>query len=285
MFRVLAWVVGMGLAFAQTPELARARKLYQQTDYAAALSALNSISGAKSSEVYELSGQCHYMQGDFKRSVDDFDRAAQMDSSRSTAYHWLGRAWGRRAELGNPLMAPSYASRARQAFEKAVALDPTNREAVNDLFQYYLEAPGFLGGGLDKATALVSKIQVNDPAEVHYALAQIALRRKQPEVAERYFRKAVEVAPKQVGRLVDLARFLAGQGKVHESEAVFAQAEQIDPHNPTLLFNRASTYIDAKRNLPAARRMLREYLTLPLTPDDPPRGDAEKLLKIVAGGA
>ena len=35
-------------------------------------------------------------------------------------------------------------------FERAVALDPANREAVGDLFDYYLGAPGFLGGGANK---------------------------------------------------------------------------------------------------------------------------------------
>ena len=32
-------------------------------------------------------------------------------------------------------------------------LDPHNGEATGDLFDYYLNAPGMLGGGLDKAAA------------------------------------------------------------------------------------------------------------------------------------
>ena len=51
-------------------------------------------------------------------------------------------------------MAPGHASKAHRYFEKAVELDPKNLEAMNDLFEYYLEAPGFLGGGFDKAQAL-----------------------------------------------------------------------------------------------------------------------------------
>ena len=34
-------------------------------------------------------------------------------------------------------------------------LDPNNREAVANLFEYYLEAPGFLGGGVEKAEAVI----------------------------------------------------------------------------------------------------------------------------------
>jgi hypothetical protein len=32
-----------------------------------------------------------------------------------------------------------------------VALEPQNKEGLNDLFSHYLEAPGFLGGGTDMA--------------------------------------------------------------------------------------------------------------------------------------
>ena len=50
------------------------------------------------------------------------------------------------------------------------------------------------------------------------------------------------------------------------------------PNNPELLFARAETYIQQKRNLRDARQLLERYLASPLTPDDPPREDALTLL-------
>ena len=44
------------------------------------------------------------------------------------------------------------------------------------------------------------------------------------------------------------------------------------------MFARADTYIRANRNLDTARELLKKYLTAHLTPDDPPRSQAEKLL-------
>jgi hypothetical protein len=44
------------------------------------------------------------------------------------------------------------------------------------------------------------------------------------------------------------------------------------------LFVRAEAYIQQKRNLNDARRLLERYLASPLTPDDPPREDARALL-------
>ena len=49
------------------------------------------------------------------------------------------------------------------------------------------------------------------------------------------------------------------------------------------MFAKADLYIKSKRNLDVARDLLKRYLSSTLTPDDPPRADAEKLLKQVQG--
>lgn len=259
----------------------RAQKLYDRTDYEAALGVLNKSSEGKTAAGWELAGKASYQLGDFKKSIEYFEKAVQADPSKSEYVNWLGRAWGRRAETANPFMAPGYASKARQFFEKAVALNPKDIEAVNDLFSYYLEAPGFLGGGMDKAMSLAEQIRTNDPAEYHFALAQIAQRRKQYDLAEGQLRKAVDLAPKQVGRVIDLARFLARRGKYGESETIFQQAAKVDPNSKRVLYARAEAYIDTNRNLDVARKLLNEYLQSPLSPDDPSREDARRLLKRV----
>ena len=63
-----------------------------------------------------------------------------------------------------------------------------------------------------------------------------------------------------------------------ESDEKFAEAARLAPDSPQLLFARAETYIQQKRNLNDARRLLERYLSSPLTPDDPPREDARALL-------
>ncbi len=43
-------------------------------------------------------------------------------------------------------------------------------------------------------------------------------------------------------------------------------------------------YEQARRNLDVARKLLEQYLNSPLTPDDPPRSEAQQLLKKAAKG-
>lgn len=260
-----------------------AQNLYDRTDYAGALAVLRGIPHSDAATL-GLMGRSEFMLGEFGKATGYFEKAAALAPASSEYMLWLGRAWGRRAESASPLFAPIHASKARHYFEQAVALDPGNRDALSDLFDYYLEAPGFLGGGYDKAEAVARSIGSSDPAEYHYELAQIATRRKEFRQAEEHLRRAIELAPHQVGHLVDLAKFLARQGRIDECDAALQQAERIAPGSPRLLYERASIYVEHHRHLDQARELLRKYLHSNLTPDDPPREAAERLLK-QAGGA
>jgi tetratricopeptide (TPR) repeat protein len=267
------------LALAGSPDLEKAQRLFNRAQYEAVIQLLGSA-GPSDAPAHIMVGKSWFAIGQFKKATEALEKAVAADPQSSEAYHWYGKAWGRRAETSNPLMAPGYAGKARSAFEKAVELNPRNSEAVNDLFEYYLEAPGFLGGGLQKAEALSAKIKANDPAEYHYAMARIAERRKDWNTAENHLRSAVNLAPRQVGRVIDLGRFLSNQGRTSESEEVFARAEKIAPDEPRLLFERASNLIRGKQNLDTAKALLQRYVKMPLSPDDPPRDEAYKLLKV-----
>jgi tetratricopeptide (TPR) repeat protein len=275
---LLAWAVIAVIPLHASLE--RAQELYQQTQYREALRDLEAIA-QKTGPVYSLMGKTFYQMGDFSKAADALEKAVGAEPRNAVYWNWLGKAYGRRAETSFVLNQPRYAVRAREHFERAVMLDPQNREALSDLFEYYLEAPGFLGGGLDKAAELSERLKSLDPARYHSMQARLAEKHKDLAQAERFLRQAVDTAPTQPGRLADLARFLARQQRFAESDAVFEQAARIAPDNADLKFTRARTYLDSKRNRALARQLLEDYLKAPLTPDDPPRADAERLLRSI----
>jgi len=183
--------------------------------------------------------------------------------------------------MANILSAPGLAMKARTAFESAVRLDPKNSDALSDLFDYYLSAPGFMGGGYEKAKDVADKIATVDPPEGFSVKARLAQHRKEYGDAEAALRKAVASAPHEVGHMITLAKFLANQGRTRESDAVFAAAEKANPSAPKLWFARADTLIKSNRNLDEAKNLLQKYVHAPITVDDPPKEEAARLLKQV----
>ena len=225
-------------------------------------------------------GKEYYWVGNFKKSVESFGRAVKLEPDSSFCHLWLGRAYGRLAESSGFVSAPKYASQVRLHFEKAVELAPENLEALSDLFDYYLNAPRFLGGSVDKAETLAARIAKLSKAEGRCVNAKLAEKRKKFKEAERYFRQAVWLDPENIGRLLDLAKFLARRGRIDESDRVFDDAESLSPDNPYILFTRAETYISSGRNLAEAREMLTLYLSLDLDAEFYPAPfEAERLLK------
>lgn len=259
-----------------------ARGLYLTTRYEDSLGLLHSLN-QQDAAVLQLTGQNHFMLGDFKKAADSFEALLKIEPRSAKAHLWLGRAYCRMAEHANLFRAPGLAVKARKILERAIELDPKHLEAMSDLLEYYLQAPGFLGGGMDKAVALAERLKDIDLIEYHSAQSRLAQSRKEPAAAEKHLRRAVELAPKQISRLLDLARFLAHYGKTTESDAAFRQAESIAPGDPNLLFTRASVLIESNREQRQARELLQQYLASALTPDHPPRAEAERLLRSIQG--
>ena len=274
----IALLIAVSAGRAASVEWVRAHDLYQRTEYNQSLVQLLPLS-LKDAATLQLIGQDYFMLGEYKKATESLEKAVALTPDDAQCLLWLGRAYGRRAETSNPFSAPGYATKARQMLERAVEIDPSNKEAFGDLFDFYLDAPGFLGGGHNKAEALAARMSQTDPAEGLYLQAQLDDRRNQYDSAEQKLRKSLEIAPTQPGRFLELAKFLAKRGRIAESEAMFEEAARLSPNNPHQMFDRASLYIKQRRNLAEARALLERYVRLPLTPNDPPRDRAEALLK------
>jgi predicted Zn-dependent protease len=262
-------------------DLSRAEELYNRAQYSASVSLLDAH--AKDASSLFLLGRDHYMLGEFKKASGFLQRATAVQPQSSQFWDWLGRAYGKQAEIANPLSAMSLASKARQAFERAVEANDKDTEALSDLFDYYLEAPGILGGGYAKAESVAEKMSKADPAEGFFEQAELAQKRRQFQTAESELRRSVALGPNETGHLVALAKLLAKEGHAAESDAMFRKAEDSDPNAAGVWFARADTLIKEKRNLPEAKALLQKYVAAPITSNDPPRQEAFDLLKQVDG--
>jgi tetratricopeptide (TPR) repeat protein len=141
-------------------DLHEAEELYRRGHYAASLSLLDRHATSPASLF--LIGRDYYMLSEFKKATRYLKQALIAAPENSEFFDWLGRAYVRRADTSNPLSAPLLAKKAKEAFERAVQLNPKNTEALSDLFDYYLQAPAVLGGSYDKAGTVAEKMSAVD---------------------------------------------------------------------------------------------------------------------------
>jgi tetratricopeptide (TPR) repeat protein len=107
-------------------------------------------------------GRIAFEEQHYDRAIEWLEKAVQRDSGNSNYHLWLGRAYGHQAEQSAVCIQPFLAKKVKEQFEQAVALDPENLTARADLMEYYLKAPGFLGGSKEKAWQQAEEITRRD---------------------------------------------------------------------------------------------------------------------------
>ena len=150
-------------------------------------------------------GRIYYVERRLDRAASWFETAAELDPRNATIHHWLGVAYGRQAVGANPLRQAVLARRTRSSLERAVALDPDMLESRQYLLQFYLIAPGVVGGSIEKARAQAREIARRDPARGHLAMGAIHDREDDFSGAEREYVAAIRASPDSLDAYYALA--------------------------------------------------------------------------------
>lgn len=196
---------------------------------------------------------------------------------RSEIEDWLGRAYGRKADHAGPFSGFQLARKVRDTFESAVRDDPHNAAAANDLSEFYIGAPGIVGGGLDKASALANQVASSLPQSAHRIRALIAEKQHDNGTAEREFQAAFAVANRPEA-CVDLGGFLKRQQRYDEATAMFQRCIALDRTHGPASVDAASYLHDMHRDQPLAEQTLRAYLAGNARSDDAPAVHVHLLL-------
>jgi tetratricopeptide (TPR) repeat protein len=219
-----------------------------------------------------------YAEERWDAAVSECERAAGLDPKNGTYQLWLGRAYGEKAEHSSWLTAIGLAKKTHTAFEKAVQLNPQNVQAHSDLSEYYIEAPGFLGGGTDKAAAQANIVEKIEPATAHWIRARIAEHQNRNSDAEAEYKRALALDMNSPRRLFDLASFYRRVNRLDELEATIQKAAQLNTKNDSSLVDSAGLLLRVGRNLPLAATLLRRYIDQGTKSEDAPLFQAQHLL-------
>ncbi len=229
-------------------------------------------------ESYNLMCRAYLALGNWDRGIPYCEKSVKLAPNNSRYHLWLGRIYGEKADRANWFTAASLAGKVRDQFEEAVKLNPDNVEARTDLAEFYLEAPGIVGGGRDKAEAQANALEKLDPVKAHWVRGRIAEKNKELETAEKEYRAAVEISHGSALSWLNLALFFRNHNRLDEMEDAIRHASAAQTGHSEVLVDAAETLNRTGRNIPTAIDLLRRYLSSSSTVEAAPAFKAHYLL-------
>lgn len=161
------------------------------------------------------------------------EKAVAADGNSARFHEQLEDAYG--VKTGDPnagtFKKMSAAHHMKEEAEMALKLDPKNLDANEDLLEFYMEAPGIVGGGADKAKELANRAARIDAALGFYLQAHIAKYEKHTEEAQRLLLQYIQAAPSHYDAYVELANLYLSQTppQLPQAEERARQALHLDP--------------------------------------------------------
>jgi len=193
----------------------------------------NSTSGASATDNAEAHNA--YLQGhfylvrrnveDFRKAIDYYDQAIQLDPNYALAYAERAEAWAFMGDLTGE--RPTAYPKARSDAEKAVAIAPDLAEARASLGWVRCLAEWKFAEGLSELQRAKELSPANPTA--NDLLARIIVYLGRFDEAERQAREAMELDPLSTVTQGNLARVLFYAGKLDEADAVARKAAELQP--------------------------------------------------------
>jgi tetratricopeptide (TPR) repeat protein len=219
---------------------------------------------------HNLLCRAYFAVANWDRAISACERAVSLEPNSSEYHLWLGRTYGEKADASNFLTAAGLAKKVHNEFERAVQLEPNNVAARTDLAEFYLEAPGIVGGGQDKARAQAVAVAKLNPAKAHWIQGRIAEKNKDLSTAEREYRAAIDASHGGANAWLNLALFYRKAGRLDEMQDALKKAAAAPMDQPEVLVDAASTLLRANRDLSFATELVRRYLSSTTVEQAPP---------------
>jgi tetratricopeptide (TPR) repeat protein len=204
--------------------------------------------------------RAYFALEDWNRAESSCRKAASLDPDNSRFHLWLGRVYGEKADRANFLAAAGLAGKVRGEFERAVQLNPKDVDARLDLAEFYLAAPGIVGGGEQKARQQAQFIATVNPAREHWVYARIAEQKKDAATAEREYHQYIDLSKGDAEAWLNLALFLRRQKRFDEMEQAIVKLSQAPMPKLDVLVEASQMLYRAGRNYPFATQLLNRYL-------------------------
>jgi len=219
-------------------------------------------------EAYFLLSQLRFAFGDHSAPLMLAEKAVALDGSVAKYHRQVAEAIGVEAQHAGPFQEIGLARRFRKEIDRALELDPRDTQALRDLLEYYLVAPGIIGGSSHEATAVADRIAAIDAPAGFLAKARIAAFHKRPSETESLLRQAAQAQPPSYRARIELGQFYVNteHPNLDAAENAAREARQLDRTRVDAYSILATAYADRgdfarlEESLAEASREVRDNL-------------------------
>ncbi len=252
--------------------------------------------------------------GDRESPLAFAEKAVSLDSGVAKYHRQVAEVLGVKAQHSGMVQQLFLAHRFKKEIDTAIGLDSADLQALRDLMEFYLLAPGIAGGDRAKAADMAERIARIDPAEGFSAKARLASSaspanhaqvegflcqavekepgRYRPRIALASFyaasdeanpaaieqaRLAVKIDPGRVDAYAIQARAYAARGQWEELESILTAAEKEVPDDLVPYYRAAEALLKSNRADERGAGYLRKYLGSEPEGNEPTLAEARAL--------
>jgi len=224
----------------------------------------------QNAEAHNLRCRIYLQEQRWSDAIRSCQAAVKLMSDNSSYHLWLARALGEKADRVSFITAFKMAKQIHVEFETAARLNPHSASALSDLGEFYVDAPGIVGGGIDKAEPVAQQLEAFAPDRAHYLRARIAENQKDYARAEEEYKAAISASKDPADPWMDLASFYRKRQRWDDMIQAVHKGAALDTQHGVASADGASELIRAGRDLPFARQLLEEYLASSNKSEDAP---------------
>jgi tetratricopeptide (TPR) repeat protein len=141
----------------------------------------------------ELLGDAYGHQKKWDKAIEQYKKLVNAKNNNANYHYKYGGALGMKALKVNKFIALSIIGDVKDAFLKASELDLKHIDVRWALVELYMQLPGIIGGSKKKSLKYADELEQLSAVDGYLAKGYIYEYDKEPEIAESYYKKAIEV--------------------------------------------------------------------------------------------
>lgn len=213
-----------------------AKKYFEDKKYKEAKRELEMVlkSDAKNQTAHFILGQTLFFLKLYEEASSEFKEAISLNEKKADYHYWLAQSYGAEALNSNIFSQFTLVGKIKDEYLRALEIDNKHLLARAGLANFYLRAPGIMGGSIEKAYEHANILTKYDEKWGRYLLAQIYTKDDKKVRAEEEYK----LLEKKYGNLKDFydfynlyGYFLLDLGRKEEAIEKFKKQIELAPLN------------------------------------------------------